>query len=66
MQVNNIIKSVAIVALMTGAVFVSTSSFAKESAKHAAASKMCKEKFSDTKSKDYRLCVKEAMKAPKK
>jgi len=66
MQVNNIIKAVATAALLTGAALISTSSFAATSSttsKHATVAKACKEKFSDTKSKEYKACVKEGMKS---
>ena len=63
MQVNNIIKAVATAALLTGAVFISTSTIAATTSKHATVVKACKEKFSDTKSKEYKACVKEGMKS---
>lgn len=65
MQVHKFIKPVVTAALLTGAFLVSTPSFAEDAqpaAKHVSARALCKQKFSDRKSKEYKSCIKAARK----
>ena len=63
MQINKLVKPVITAALLSGAVLVSTATLADSAApadKQPTARMLCKQKFTDRKSKEYKDCIKEA------
>ena len=73
MQLTTVAKTIGSAILISAFTFASSSVFAQDTAQQAGtpvskpktAIQMCKEKFTDKKSKDYKACVHAARKAAK-
>ena len=69
MRYNNVAKAVVSAVMITAFTLASTPSFAADAGQPAAkpltAYQVCRQKFTDRKSKDYKTCIRAARKAAK-